>query len=276
VTSWNELRRDGLAVDRHNLLHPDGEQRTAYVTQRLQGRPGPVVAVSDWMRAVQDQISEWVPQEFTSLGTDGWGMSDTRGALRRHFDGGHRAQFAAAGGAEVLILVDVFGATPCNAALAAATTYSWNGQTGHLVTVTSLAENNFIYSAFVGPRFATPGANVEQATPWLALSDRETEGLWKWMAGPEAGTVASFTNWNNGEPNNLGNEDYTVLHWQNRGLGTGRWYDYGALGYGGQTFVVEFENAVNPAPVPVPATLPLLASALAGFGVWRRRAVGRT
>ncbi|MSW80332.1 MAG: pyruvate dehydrogenase (acetyl-transferring), homodimeric type, partial [Actinobacteria bacterium] len=85
VTSWNELRRDGLAVDRHNLLNPEGEQQTAYVTQRLQARSGPVVAVSDWMRAVQDQISEWVPQDFTSLGTDGWGMSDTRGALRRHF-----------------------------------------------------------------------------------------------------------------------------------------------------------------------------------------------
>jgi len=85
VTSWNELRRDGLAVDRHNLLHPDAEPRVAYVTQRLQGRPGPVVAVSDWMRSVQDQIREWVPGDFVSLGTDGWGMSDTRGALRRHF-----------------------------------------------------------------------------------------------------------------------------------------------------------------------------------------------
>ena len=85
VTSWNELRRDGLAADRHNLLHPDDEPQVAYVTQRLAGRPGPVIAVSDWMRAVQDQISEWVPQAFTSLGTDGWGMSDTRGALRRHF-----------------------------------------------------------------------------------------------------------------------------------------------------------------------------------------------
>jgi pyruvate dehydrogenase E1 component len=84
VTSWNELRRDGLAVDRHNLLHPDDE-RTAFVTQRLAGRPGPVIAVSDWMRAVQDQIREWVPSDFVSLGTDGWGMSDTRGALRRHF-----------------------------------------------------------------------------------------------------------------------------------------------------------------------------------------------
>ncbi|MEZ5115410.1 MAG: pyruvate dehydrogenase (acetyl-transferring), homodimeric type [Candidatus Nanopelagicales bacterium] len=85
VTSWNELRRDGLDADRHNLLNPDAEQRVPYVRQRLDGRPGPVVAVSDYMRAVQDQIREWVPQDFTSLGTDGWGMSDTRGALRRHF-----------------------------------------------------------------------------------------------------------------------------------------------------------------------------------------------
>ncbi len=85
VTSWNELRRDGLAADRHNLLEPDGEPRTAYVTQRLADRPGPVVAVSDYLRAVQDQIRDWVPGDFVSLGTDGWGMSDTRGALRRHF-----------------------------------------------------------------------------------------------------------------------------------------------------------------------------------------------
>jgi len=85
VTSWNELRRDGLEVDRHNLLHPDEEPRTAYVTQRLEGCAGPVVAVSDYMRAVQDQIRDWVPGDFVSLGTDGWGMSDTRGALRRHF-----------------------------------------------------------------------------------------------------------------------------------------------------------------------------------------------
>jgi pyruvate dehydrogenase E1 component len=85
VTSWNELRRDGLEVDRFNLLHPDQPQRVAYVTSQLEGRKGPVVAASDWMRAVQDQIREWVPGDFVSLGTDGWGMSDTRGALRRHF-----------------------------------------------------------------------------------------------------------------------------------------------------------------------------------------------
>ncbi len=85
VTSWNELRRDGLAVDRHNLLYPEQEPQQAYVTKRLAGTSGPVIAVSDFMRAVQDQISSWVPNQFASLGTDGWGLSDTRGALRRHF-----------------------------------------------------------------------------------------------------------------------------------------------------------------------------------------------
>ena len=85
VTSWNELRKDGLAVDRHNLLHPADDPQVAYVAQRLAGRSGPVIAVSDWMRSVQDQIREWVPGDFVSLGTDGYGLSDTRGALRRHF-----------------------------------------------------------------------------------------------------------------------------------------------------------------------------------------------
>jgi len=85
VTSWNELRRDGLEADRHNLMDPDGEQQVPYVTRKLEGAAGPFVAVSDFMRSVQDQILPWVPGDFASLGTDGWGLSDTRGALRRHF-----------------------------------------------------------------------------------------------------------------------------------------------------------------------------------------------
>lgn len=84
VTSWNELRRDGLEIDRHNFLNPDNRKR-AFVTSLLASHEGPVVAVSDFMRAVQDQIAQWVPQPFLSLGTDGFGLSDTRGALRRHF-----------------------------------------------------------------------------------------------------------------------------------------------------------------------------------------------
>ena len=84
VTSWNELRRDGLETDSHNFLHPS-DIKQAYVTKKLASAEGPVVAVSDFMRAVQDQIAPWVPGQFASLGTDGFGLSDTRGALRRHF-----------------------------------------------------------------------------------------------------------------------------------------------------------------------------------------------
>jgi pyruvate dehydrogenase E1 component len=85
VTSWNELRRDAVASESDALLRPDEPQRVPYVTEALSGTSGPVVAVSDWMRAVPDQISRWVPGDYTSLGTDGFGCSDTRHALRRYF-----------------------------------------------------------------------------------------------------------------------------------------------------------------------------------------------
>ena len=89
VTSWNELRRDGLRCDEAAFLNPDAEAPVPWVTQQLAGRPGPVVAVSDYMRAVQDQIAQWVPGDFSSLGADGFGFSDTRPAARRvfHIDG---------------------------------------------------------------------------------------------------------------------------------------------------------------------------------------------
>ncbi|MFI6961036.1 pyruvate dehydrogenase (acetyl-transferring), homodimeric type [Streptomyces sp. NPDC050255] len=82
ATSWGELRRDALECDEALLR---GELRVPYVTQALEGAPGPVLAVSDWMRQVPDQISQWVEQDWTSLGTDGFGLSDTRDAARRHF-----------------------------------------------------------------------------------------------------------------------------------------------------------------------------------------------
>ncbi|NHC12531.1 pyruvate dehydrogenase (acetyl-transferring), homodimeric type [Motilibacter deserti] len=85
ATSWNELRREALECDGANLLNPDGEQRVPYITRTLAGTPGPVIAVSDYMRTVQDQVRPWVQHDFVSLGTDGFGLSDTRGALRRHF-----------------------------------------------------------------------------------------------------------------------------------------------------------------------------------------------
>jgi pyruvate dehydrogenase E1 component len=85
ATSWTELRRDAVAVEEYNLLHPGEQEKVPYVTAKLADTGGPVVAVSDYMRAVPDLISRWVPGDYTSLGTDGFGMSDTRHALRRHF-----------------------------------------------------------------------------------------------------------------------------------------------------------------------------------------------
>ncbi len=85
ATSWTELQRDGTAVDRHNLLHPDEEPRVPHVTRMLEEAAGPLVAVSDWARAVPDLIRPWVPTDMVTLGADGFGFSDTRPAARRHF-----------------------------------------------------------------------------------------------------------------------------------------------------------------------------------------------
>ncbi|HEY7043873.1 MAG TPA: pyruvate dehydrogenase (acetyl-transferring), homodimeric type [Nocardioidaceae bacterium] len=85
VTSWNELARDGWRAEEYNLLHPTEEHRTPYVTAKLAEAVGPVLAVSDYMRAVPDQISRWVGSSWHSLGTDGFGFADTRAAARRFF-----------------------------------------------------------------------------------------------------------------------------------------------------------------------------------------------
>jgi pyruvate dehydrogenase E1 component len=85
ATSWTELRREALRTDEWNMLRPEAEHQVPYLSRALEGQLGPVVAVSDWMRAVPDQIARWVPAPFTSLGTDGFGFSDTRPAARRFF-----------------------------------------------------------------------------------------------------------------------------------------------------------------------------------------------
>ncbi len=85
ATSWTELRRDALACESWNMLNPGEPSRVPYVTSALADASGPVVAVSDWIKAVPDQIARWVPGTYTSLGTDGFGFSDTRPAARRFF-----------------------------------------------------------------------------------------------------------------------------------------------------------------------------------------------
>ncbi|WOF21465.1 pyruvate dehydrogenase (acetyl-transferring), homodimeric type [Microbacterium betulae] len=85
VTSWTELRRDGLAADEHNFLHPEEEPHVAYLTEKLRGAEGPFIATSDFMHAVQDQIRQWIPGDYYTLGADGFGFADTRAAARRFF-----------------------------------------------------------------------------------------------------------------------------------------------------------------------------------------------
>jgi pyruvate dehydrogenase E1 component len=86
VTSFNELRRDALEVERWNQLHPEAKPRKCYVEHCLAGRPGPYVAATDYMKIIADQIQRWIPGRFVSLGTDGYGRSDARAALRSHFE----------------------------------------------------------------------------------------------------------------------------------------------------------------------------------------------
>ena len=91
ATSYKRLREDALEVERWNRLHPGSEPRVPYVTQTLSQAGGPIVAVTDYMKMVPDMVARWVPGRYVPLGTDGFGRSDTREALRRFFeiDTGH-------------------------------------------------------------------------------------------------------------------------------------------------------------------------------------------
>jgi pyruvate dehydrogenase E1 component len=86
VTSYQQLRNDALFADRWNRLHPEAEPKRPYLVEHLAGVPGPIVAATDFMKMVPDMIRPWISQHFVALGTDGFGRSDTRQALRRHFE----------------------------------------------------------------------------------------------------------------------------------------------------------------------------------------------
>jgi pyruvate dehydrogenase E1 component len=86
VTSYTELRRDALAVERWNRLHPAEKERVPYILSALDETKGPIIAASDYMKSVPDLLSPWLPSRLVSLGTDGFGRSDNREYLRRHFE----------------------------------------------------------------------------------------------------------------------------------------------------------------------------------------------
>tara|TARA_R100001129_G_scaffold134852_1_gene96307 strand:- start:1584 stop:2480 length:897 start_codon:yes stop_codon:yes gene_type:complete len=86
VTSFNELARDGLDTDRWNMLHPEKKEKEAYITQAMKKAKGPAVAATDYIKLYADQVRAWVPTSYRVLGTDGFGRSDSRANLRKHFE----------------------------------------------------------------------------------------------------------------------------------------------------------------------------------------------
>ena len=86
ATSCQQLRVDALDAERWNRLHPDAEPRASYLSQALAAVDGPIVAATDYLKAVPDSIARWIDRPYTVLGTDGFGRSDTREALRTHFE----------------------------------------------------------------------------------------------------------------------------------------------------------------------------------------------
>lgn len=88
VTSFTELRREGLDVDRHNLLNPDGKPQVPYITKQLETSEGPIIASTDYMKLFADQVRDFMPKgrTYRVLGTDGFGRSDFRYKLREHFE----------------------------------------------------------------------------------------------------------------------------------------------------------------------------------------------
>jgi pyruvate dehydrogenase E1 component len=86
VTSYNELRRDALSIERWNRLHPAEPQKQPHIVEVLKGSQGPIIAATDYMKAVPDQLASWLSDRLVSLGTDGFGRSDSRQYLRQHFE----------------------------------------------------------------------------------------------------------------------------------------------------------------------------------------------
>jgi hypothetical protein len=149
-------------------------------------------------------------------------------------------------------------------ALAEASTFM--GMSGYLVTITSQAEQDFLNSIWPGPLGSADGERYDFGNNFaIGISDRDEEGVFRYIGGPEAGQIISYTNWNPDEPNDfMEGEDYALGWWEN--TGNGGWNDANFAGGG---YIVEYSAA--PSVIPVPGALPLLLSGLAAVGFTRLR-----
>ncbi|MET1415875.1 lectin-like protein [Roseibium sp. HPY-6] len=144
---------------------------------------------------------------------------------------------------------------------------SFMGLGGYLATITSAAEQSFLNMNWTGAGSVT-GQFLDYSYFLIGATDRDTEGSFEWLGGPDDGNPLGHTNWKLGEPNNAGGEDYVVAWWEDSA--TGAWNDVPGNS-GVRAYLVEYSGA--PVPVPLPAALPLLVGGLGllGFAAHRRR-----
>jgi hypothetical protein len=140
------------------------------------------------------------------------------------------------------------------------------GLSGYLATITSQAEQDFLNTIWPGPG-SVAGQFGGYSFYLIGASDRDNEGTFIWIGGPEEGQVLSYTNWSSGEPNNSGDEDFVTAWWLDSAAGV--WNDGGSRSSVAAAYLVEYSGPVS--AVPLPAGLPLLLAGLGAFVGLRRR-----